>query len=340
MFGLWQLPIFILTTLYQAIACRRENKKRPPGQLIDVAGRRLHVLHLPSRKRQNARKPTVVIEHSLGGVEGYLLIKQIARQADVCLCDRAGYGWSDISKRPATSKERVNALDEALTKAKVKPPYILVGNSLGSYHMRLYAHTFPDKVVGMVLTDGLHEKALLNMPVQLRLLQLIFLSGFIISILGSALGIVRVAAITGVFEWLKPELKELPTSQLRPVARSFFRPKHWLTMAREIVRLDTSGKQLREASDFGSLHIVNIKAQHFFKPNWVTRWLPLRAVEGVRSQMHNDLMTLSTRCTQLPAKDSSHFVWIDQPEVILQAVELILLRTTLPSLSTKGKKRH
>ena len=172
MFALWQLPILILTTLYQAIACYQENQQRPPGQLIDVGGYRLHLLHLPAQSTPKAEQPTIVIDHSLGGVEGYLLVKEISRMADVCMCDRAGYGWSDPSLQPATSLHSIKALDKALTQANIKPPYILVGNSLGSYNIRLYAHRYPQKVAGLVLTDGLHEKALLTMPYQLRLLQL------------------------------------------------------------------------------------------------------------------------------------------------------------------------
>lgn len=325
MFGFWQLPVLALTTLYQAIACHQENQHRPPGQLIDVGGHRLHLLHLTSQDPAIAAKPTVIIDHSLGGVEGYLLIRKIAPLAEVCLCDRAGYGWSDLGKPAPTSEQAVRSLDVALTKANVQPPYILVGNSLGSYNMRLYAHRYSDKVAGMVLTDGLHEKALLKMPLQLRLLQLFFWAGFVISILGSALGIVRIAANVGLFEWLKPELRELPASALRPVVRSFYRPKHWLTMAREIAQIDRSGQQLQAANEFGALPIVNIKARYFFKPTWLTRCLPLASVERLRTKMHADLMTLSTRCTQLPA-DSSHFVWIDQPEVIVQAVQLLFCR--------------
>lgn len=272
-----------------------------------------------------------MIDHSLGGVEGYLLIKEIAQYAEVCLCDRAGYGWSGLSWRAPSSEESVRQLNLALIKAGVKPPYILVGNSLGSYNMRLYAHLFPEQVVGMVLTDGLHEKAMLTMPLQLRLLQGLFLAGFLLSIVGSALGFVRVAANTGVFELLKPELKELPRSNLTPVVRSFYRPKHWLTMAREIAQLDNSGRQLQAANEFGKLPIVNIKAQHFFKPSWRTALLPIASIEALRDQMHTDLMALSTRCTQLPATHSSHFVWTDQPEVIAQAVQLLLLRVTEPT---------
>ncbi|MEL7349964.1 MAG: alpha/beta fold hydrolase [Cyanobacteria bacterium P01_A01_bin.116] len=325
MFSLWHLPV-LATTLYQAIACYEDNQRKPPGQLIDVGGHRLHVLHLTASDPAIAAKPTVVIDHSLGGVEGYVFIKQIAEHAEVCLYDRAGYGWSEVSKRPANSDESVRSLDLALIKAGIRPPYILVGNSLGSYNMRLYAHRFPEKVAGMVLTDGLHEKALLNMPWSLRLLQAFFFSGFVMSILGAALGFVRVAANIGIFELLKPPLKDFPRSNLRPVVRSFYRPKHWFTMAREISQLDKSGQQLQAANDFGQLPIVNIKASHFLAPTRLTKCLPLAAADKLRNDMHTDLMALSTRCTQLPAAKSTHFVWIDQPEVIVNAVQLLLFR--------------
>jgi hypothetical protein len=150
------------------------------------------------------------------------------------------------------------------------------------------------------------------------------------SILGSAVGIVRLAAQVGLFNWLKPELRSFSAADLRPVIRSFSRPKHWLTMAREIFQLDSSGQQLKAANKFGNLPIVNIKARDFFKPTWLTRWLPLGQVEALRDEMHHQLMALSTRCTQLPASKSSHFVWIDQPEVIVQAVQLLLSRTVMP----------
>lgn len=326
----WLLPILVVTAGWQRIATTQENKLKPPGQLIKVGDRRIHLLHLTSRNKVIAAKPTVVIDHSLGGVEGYLLIKEIAKDAEVCLCDRFGYGWSDVSWKAATSGEWVRSLDIALTKAHIKPPYILVGDSLGSYNMRLYAHRFPKKVAGMVLTDGLHEKALLKMPIQLRLLQILFFTGFLASILGSALGIVRAAARFGVFELIKPELKQIPSADLKPVIRSFCRPKHWLTMAREIAQVDNSGRQLRAANHFGNLPIVNIRARYFFKPTWLTKRLPLNKIEQLREGMHSDLMMLSTRCTQIPA-NSSHFVWIDQPEVIVKAVQLLLCRVTTTS---------
>ncbi|MEM6449420.1 MAG: hypothetical protein AAF703_03800 [Cyanobacteria bacterium P01_D01_bin.105] len=69
---------------------------------------------------------------------------------------------------------------------------------------------------------------------------------------------------------------------------------------------------------------MNIKAKYFFTPMWWMRALPLRRIEQLRDEMHDDLMKLSTHCTQLNAEESSHFVWTDQPEIIVQAVHRLL----------------
>ena len=78
------------TTLYQAIACWIEDRNPSPGKLIDVGGYRQHIC------TQGKARPTVILEHSLGGIEGYLLIQAIASLTRVCIYDCAGYGWSDL----------------------------------------------------------------------------------------------------------------------------------------------------------------------------------------------------------------------------------------------------
>ncbi len=166
--------------------------------------------------------PTIIIDHSLGGIEGYFLIEELSQLARVCIYDRAGYGWSDPSPYPRTSYQIVRELDQLLTQAKIEPPYILVGDSFGSYNVRLYAHLFPEKVVGLVLTDGLHDKGMLKMSPALKALKLFFISGFLMSIIGSILGIIRVLRVLGVFELLKPELRRFSPDSCHRVKRSSF----------------------------------------------------------------------------------------------------------------------
>ncbi len=64
-----RLLLLIITTAYQAIASWTEDLQSPPGKLIDVGGYKLHMCVM------GEGSPTVVLEHSLGGIEGYLLIQ-------------------------------------------------------------------------------------------------------------------------------------------------------------------------------------------------------------------------------------------------------------------------
>jgi pimeloyl-ACP methyl ester carboxylesterase len=314
-----QLLILLATTAYHGFVTRSENRNQsPPGQLADVGGYKLHLYTL------GQGKPTVILDHSLGGIEGYFLIEEIAKLTRVCIYDRAGYGWSDSSFKPRTSAQIVQELDQLLTTAEIKPPYILVGNSFGSYNVRLYADQFPEKVAGIVLTDGLHESGMLKMSLSLQSLKLFFISGFLMSILGASLGLVRLLNLLGLFEILKPELRQFPPVALRSVKRSFLRPKHWLTMMQELWSLDKSGYQLLAAQDLGDLPIISIKASAFFKHSGWNFYMPLQAADRLRETMHAELLKLSTNCQQLSADRSDHFVWVDQPEVILKAIQLIL----------------
>jgi pimeloyl-ACP methyl ester carboxylesterase len=323
-----KILLLIATTLYQAISCFIEDQNLPPGQRFNVGGHRLHLYTIGHGSF------TIILDHSLGGIEGYLLIEKLADLGRVCIYDRAGYGWSDHSPNPRTSNQIVTELDALLTQADIQPPYILVGNSFGSYNVRLYAHRFPHKVVGIVLTDGLHETGMLKMSLSLKMLKGFFISGFMMSILGSFMGIIRLLKACGGFEFLKPELRNFSVHSVNSVKRSFCRPKHWITMTREMLDLDTSAQQVSRMRENFSFPIVSIKASSFFKPAWWTRLLPLQEANQLREQMHQDLLKLSTNCIQLQASESGHFVWVDQPEVITQAVQIILDEVVAASSSS------
>lgn len=316
--SLIQVLLLIATTLYQTIASRLEDRQPPPGQLIDVGGYRLHLCVA------GEATPTIVLDHSLGGVEGYFLIEELSKLARVCIYDRAGYGWSDHSPHPRSSQQIVKELDTLLTRSAIKPPYILVGNSFGSYNVRLYAHLFPEKVVGIVLTDALHETGMLKMSIALQALKLFFISGFVMSILGSVLGIIRLLRVFGLFELLKPELRHVSQDALNCVKRSFCRSKHWITMSREMINLDKSARQVSVARQFGTIPIVSIKASSFFKPSLWTIVIPLKGANKLREKMYLELCNLSTNWLQVEANKSGHFVWIDQPDVIVNAVKTVL----------------
>ncbi len=323
-----KVVLLFLTTLYQVVASWREDQQSPPGELILVGKSRIHLYTLGEIRE---KRPTIVLDHSLGGIEGYFLIEEFSQVTRVCIYDRAGYGWSDPSPYPRHSQQIVQELEALLIQANIEPPYILVGDSFGSFNVRLYAHLFPEKVIGLVLTDGLHEREILQMPIALQGLKLFFISGFVMSVFGAILGIIRLLSLLGVFEWLKPELRRVPPQALVWVKRSFLRSKHWLTMSREMLNLSKSAQQVRVAQDLGSVPIVSIKANSFFKPSLWTFFIPLKSANRLREKMHQGLARLSTNYQQIEAPHSGHFVWLDQPSVMLEAVKMLLDQLETPS---------
>jgi pimeloyl-ACP methyl ester carboxylesterase len=129
----------------------------PPGRLVDIGGRKLH-LHCTG-----SGSPTVILEAgaSAFAIDWALVQPAIARTNRVCSYDRAGHGWSD----PGGGGEStvVANLHALLGAAGERPPYVLVGASRGGLYVRLYQMRYPDEVVGLVLVDPTHEERLFTM---------------------------------------------------------------------------------------------------------------------------------------------------------------------------------
>lgn len=124
----------------------------PPGRLIDVGGRKLHI-HCTG-----SGAPTVILEAGASSfsLDWSLVQPEIAKTNRVCSYDRARMGWSDPG--PAdTAANTVQDFKNLLRTVNEKGPYVLVGASMGGIYVRLYQKQYPDEVVGMVLVDPTHE---------------------------------------------------------------------------------------------------------------------------------------------------------------------------------------
>jgi hypothetical protein len=165
---------------------------------------------------------------------------------------------------------------------------------------------------------------MLNMSLTLKLLELFFMSGFAMSTLGSALGIVRILGMVGVFEFIKKELRNFPKVTLHRVKRSFYHYQHWITMWREMWNLEASGRQVSQVSKLGDLPIINIKSSTFFKRSFLNFYIPVKGADELRDRMHIELLKLSSDCMQIQATQSGHFVWIDEPEIIVMAIQQLV----------------
>ena len=86
------------------------------------------------------------------GIEDELLRGTIPVR--VCDYDRAGEGRSDPAPEPQNDLDVVDDLATLLEAAEIKPPYVLVGHSVGGDQTWLYADRHPEGVAGFLIMNA------------------------------------------------------------------------------------------------------------------------------------------------------------------------------------------
>ena len=148
--------------------------------LVDIGGRSLYL------ECRGQGSPTVILEAGANGRgdvwsrdnqqpagQRAMVLPGVAAFSRVCSYDRPGTmgevnpdldpdgppflpSRSDPVPQPRTARDMVADLHALLDGAEIPGPYVLVGHSAGGLVTRLYASTYPDDVVGMVLLDSTH----------------------------------------------------------------------------------------------------------------------------------------------------------------------------------------
>jgi pimeloyl-ACP methyl ester carboxylesterase len=150
------LPLLLVFFIGEAISHPIGNDDMPsssyahPQTLVDVeSGRRLNLFCL------GHGFPTVIYE--AGGGEDSVSFRRVQRPLSaitrVCSYDRAGLGFSDAAVRASNAENIVADLHRLIEKAGLGTPIILLGHSSGGLYASLFAANYPDEVAAMVLID-------------------------------------------------------------------------------------------------------------------------------------------------------------------------------------------
>lgn len=104
--------------------------------------------------------PVIVLQagHQDGKKTWANVLPQLALQSTVIATDRPGHGGNpttEAARDPCTIASEQRSM---LQTAGVKPPYILVGHSLGGLYQYVYAKLYPNEVAGIVLLDPTHPR--------------------------------------------------------------------------------------------------------------------------------------------------------------------------------------
>jgi pimeloyl-ACP methyl ester carboxylesterase len=129
------------------------NDYARPHRLVDIGGRRLNLLCM------GVGSPTVILDGGLGDdITGWRKVQSdVARTTRVCAYDRAGYGFSDPGPLPRTAEALSDDLQGLLRAARLRSPYVMVGQSLAGLHVRLFVDKHLRDVAGVVLVEPSFE---------------------------------------------------------------------------------------------------------------------------------------------------------------------------------------
>jgi pimeloyl-ACP methyl ester carboxylesterase len=299
------LFVVVAGFLYENISEARDRRFNPmPGKLIDVGSYKMHI------DCTGEGSPTVILDSGLG--DSYISWRgvqpQIARLTRVCSYDRAGLGYSDSSSRPRTSKVIAEELHPLLKAAGIAPPYVLVGHSLGGFDVRLFASLYHNEVTGMVLVDASHPDQEKRFPLELRSMEGSWRREAEFLAYTMPLGIPRLLGLCD----------ENPVQ--RAAECNFHTAR---TGLEEMKTIDQSAAETAATGLLGDLPLIVLSHD----PDKPSADLPADLAKPTNEaweKMQEELAHLSTRGSQIIAKNSSHYIQIDRPDLVVEAVHKVV----------------
>jgi pimeloyl-ACP methyl ester carboxylesterase len=275
-----------------------------PGELIDVGGYKLHI------DCAGHGSPAVILDSGLGDtyISWQKVQPQIAQFVRVCSYDRAGLGYSGSSPHPRTSKNIAEELHTLLHNAGVPPPYIPVGHSMGGFDVRLYAALYSDEVAGMVLVDSSHPEQRKRLPTAVLDLDASWVRQQEFLEFTMPFGIPRLLGFCD------------SDPEVRAAECNFHSAREAVAELRSI---SESAAQTAATGPFGNLPLAVLSSD----PNHPRPDLPedlVKPTNDAWQQMQEELSHLSTQGTRVVAKGSGHYIQVDRPELVIEAVRNIV----------------
>jgi pimeloyl-ACP methyl ester carboxylesterase len=120
------------------------------GRLVAIGGGRSLYLECVG-----SGSPTVVLEAGFGAdtFSWRDVQPEVGRSTRTCSYDRAGTGNSVAPPGVRDARDEIADLRRLLGRARIEPPYVLVGHSYGGVLARAFAHLYPTDTAGLVLMD-------------------------------------------------------------------------------------------------------------------------------------------------------------------------------------------
>lgn len=283
----------------------------PPGDLVDLGGWRLHLHH-------RGEGVPVVLHAGFGGssFDWGVAMEAPPEGTELWAWDRPGMAWSDRAPGPVADPiALIEALHSALEVAGVGAPAIHVGHSLGGAHALAFARRYPDQVAGLVLVDSAHPELLKRLPPEDAAKQF------------AQAGLLRWARYLAPFGLGR--LLRLPVcnmgktpGRVGQAARALgYQTKGYFALYDE-VRMLLAADPRALLAPLGDMPLVVLSTLH----------------EGPNSELLAELQTelaaLARGSRLTVIEGSGHFIQLDRPEVVAEAVVEVIERSSLMSVGS------
>ena len=176
---------------------------------------------------------------------------------------------------------------------------MLVGHSFGGFDARLFAVYYPAETAGLVLVDSSHEHQVER-----------FEDGSIR---------MNTAPRTGFFVLSAPSIPSNLPADLQPIARQLaVRSSAQLAARAELAAFRESAEELASAGPLPDVPLTVVTRGRRVWP----RTAKGDAMEKLWMELQDDLAARSPHAIHMIAERSGHYVQLDQPEVVLNAIRV------------------
>jgi len=325
---LWVIALVLVMLAAGVVQAQDGDSDLPPapGELIDVGGYSLHLYCT------GEGGPAVILDAGLGdwSINMANLQEQIAEFTQVCTYDRAGYGWSDEGPEPRTSQQIVDELAALLENGEVEPPYILAGHSFGGINVMMFAAQHPELVEAVVLLDASHPEQMdaLNAEVP----EIVALEESAAVAYQGMLEMAEAGAPVPqeMLDAFRPQ--GITDEQFEIWSQVVVQPKSLRAMINELASLNDSLAQAQEVDTLGDIPLVviahgvklgDMMTDEDLAAMGVTREI-MDTYEALWRGFQEDYLTYSTDSTLIIADQSHHYVYVTQPDLVVEAIQELI----------------
>lgn len=302
---------------YEQIMRWRAVREFPAqGRLLDIGGRHMQI------DCRGSGAPTVVFEAGLdtmGSLSWSAVQEPVAATTRACAYSRAGIMWSEPRAGKFAPDDVAHDLHALLAAAGERPPFVMVGHSLGGPYIMNFTRLYPQDVAGLVFVDASHPDQIDRMAKAAG------------KKMEAGEGMLKAASAlswTGI-----PRLVETYTPNPTFPAKAKLAEDAYFSrsLSPALQELDALSATLASAGQLrqlGDRPIVVLTAMKPY-PAAVLKAMQLTTEQGQRIQtvwkdMHDEEASWSHHSRHELVPDATHYIQFDRPDLVIAAVKEVV----------------